>query len=553
MVESSSHDGSQIRQDSSVEPRAYRPARWPPSTLTIASSPTTTPTPTNNLVTVRTDPDASSSSRCFPRSLTVPISRHPRSFSSTPPASDLSEQSHYNPPVLLAPGLSPLLRNILPHPKAVRPNPFPTQSDLSAASTRAEQEPTALRDLRRVTAPPALLDPAHYELEPVHSRRRERDRRKLRDVLHEFERFPAYKIDRFRDLDVDRDFFECNRELNVDKDRERERAGRLRNSTSASSLTTDRMSDGARRERWTSLVDHRRSKSTPRSSKFTFRNWLFSRDKPIPFSIPDRLHDVDHPSHPDRTDTPLQTNVFRNDRHPPDDPLPHVRSSSLDETAYGRRYSPILSQNEKRVLTRSSNNKVPGDDIHAEGFQEPNIGATFDETTRVDARYNKELVADMYHEEERMRHHHRRQRQAVVRTNGSIQGRAARRGHSLTHLRSYDQEANDDIFSDRLSHRGGELDLQKGPIEQGNSDSVISALTNESDEAEGTVRTRSASEAGVHRRLSLVNTKDKVLSVWERFFNRRRSSSARRQEPTTPERNIRPPWLRFLSGEYIHG
>lgn len=553
MVDSSSQDGSQIRQDSSVEPRAYRPARWPPSTLTIASSPTTTPTPTSNLVAVRTEPDGPSSSRCFPRSFTAPISRHPRSFSSTPPASDVSDQSRQKPPVLLAPGLSPLLRNILPHPKAVRPHPFPTQSDLSAASTRAEQEPTALRDLRRVTAPPALLDPAHYEFEPLHSRRRERERRRLRDVLHEFERFPACHNDRSRGLDVDRDFFECDRDLNADKDRDFERIGKIQNSTSASSLITDRMSDGTRRERWSLLTDLRRSKSTPRFSKFTFRNWRFSRDKSAPFSIPDRLHDVDHPSHPDRTDAPLQTNVFRNDRHPPDDPLPHVRSSSLDETTYGRRCSPILSQNKKSVLTSSVNSKVIDDDVHAEGFQEPKIGATFDKSTHVDARYNKELMADMYHEEERMRHHHRRQRQPVTRTNGSIYGRAARRGHSLTHLRNYERdEANEDIFSDRLSHHGTELHRNKGSGEQGNGDSVISALTNESDEPEGTVRTRSASEAGVHRRYSLVNTKDKVLSMWERFFNRRRSSNTRRQE-STQERNIRSPWLRFLSGEYIHG
>lgn len=79
------------------------------------------------------------------------------------------------PPPHLMPALSPKLRVSLPQPKPLRPPqsslappphsssgssfPVPAPSDLSAASTRAELEPVAVKDLRRVTARLHDLDP----------------------------------------------------------------------------------------------------------------------------------------------------------------------------------------------------------------------------------------------------------------------------------------------------------------------------------------------------------------------------------------------------------
>lgn len=144
------------REDSSVEPRALKRACWPKSP--IQHTPSASPPPR------------------LPRSFTAP----PNSFSSLhqPLSFDSATPSLFDPtrPVQLSPALTPSMRSALPQPKPLRPQPPPLQSDLSAASTRAENEPLAVRDLRRVTAPPALMDPWQYDRI---NRIRDRDRKLL--------------------------------------------------------------------------------------------------------------------------------------------------------------------------------------------------------------------------------------------------------------------------------------------------------------------------------------------------------------------------------------
>ncbi|KAI0562335.1 hypothetical protein FGB62_62g220 [Gracilaria domingensis] len=72
--------------------------------------------------------------------------------------SELNDQ-----PVPLSSGLSPTVRDALPHPTPLRAQSPPVPSDLSAASTRAVTEPHTLRDLRRVTAPLSMMDPWQYD------------------------------------------------------------------------------------------------------------------------------------------------------------------------------------------------------------------------------------------------------------------------------------------------------------------------------------------------------------------------------------------------------
>eukprot|EP00178_Gracilaria_changii_P010838 TRINITY_DN313_c0_g1_i4.p1 TRINITY_DN313_c0_g1~~TRINITY_DN313_c0_g1_i4.p1 ORF type:complete len:360 (+),score=40.63 TRINITY_DN313_c0_g1_i4:1961-3040(+) len=139
------------REDSCIEPRAYHAALWPfrgPASIASSLSP-------------------SNSSRRLPRPLAAPIMNlrssavfaleHSFEFS------ELHEQ-----PVPLSSGLSPTLRDVLPHPTPLRAPSPPVPSDLSAASTRAVTEPHTLRDLRRVTAPLSMMDPWQYDTLAAH-------------------------------------------------------------------------------------------------------------------------------------------------------------------------------------------------------------------------------------------------------------------------------------------------------------------------------------------------------------------------------------------------
>lgn len=120
---------------------------------------------------------------------------------------------------------------------------------------------------------------------------------------------------------------------------------------------------------------------------------------------------------------------------------------------------------------------------------------------------------------------------------------------------------------------------KKGLRDEHDEVSVMSALTNESDEddnghGDGDVemglkmRLRSMSEAAaVHRRMSLVQTKEKVMSVWGRLKNKNRQRRQQQQHNHEAQyqrtdsggefnvgdggdrlsKNSRSPWLRFLS------
>ena len=97
--------------------------------------------------------------------------------------------------------------------------------------------------------------------------------------------------------------------------------------------------------------------------------------------------------------------------------------------------------------------------------------------------------------------------------------------------------------------------------------SVMSALTQESEDegnlngverreaeegdGEMKIRLRSVSEAAtVNRRLSLVQTKEKVRSVWGRLKNRRRQQQQQQQQQQQDDargRNLKSPWRRLLS------
>lgn len=152
-------------------------------------------------------------------------------------------------------------------------------------------------------------------------------------------------------------------------------------------------------------------------------------------------------------------------------------------------------------------------------------------------------------------------REAGLHENYRLGQLMTRRGHSLTHVDSSKELQSSSQV--RLARSGQEPQRYEGPTyeeyegggecdsqDDGNEQSVISALTNESD-VEDTMRTRSISEAVVHRRLSLVQTKDKVLSVWDRLLHRRRGHMARSRHHDSSPSPLRTSWLRFRSADAV--
>lgn len=583
MAHSSSDDGLQLRQDSSVEPRAYRAARWPPAPVPCASSSPATRT-SSNLVNPHRTPTPTTPRR-LPRSYTAPITGHLSTPSPSSPASECSDQSTRNTPVLLTPGLSPTLRGILPHPKAVRPNPFPMQSDLSAASTRAEQEPTALRDLRRVTAPPALLDPAYYEMHHVFPRRRDRRRQNQRQhdpMRHDFDRMSTINISNFNPTwnpDTSR---QPNRDRALQHDINHiSRDHRARNSGSASSMT-DRYSDIARRDRWSLLSDTlrpRRSSAATRFSKFSVRNWFAPPEKSASPVIPDRLCDVDLSPTAENHHAPVQPFVFRNERHPPDDPLPNAsypqinnphsaNSTSLDISPDVQCSQPptavsATSENQNSKLpyrsgysltpltaSKLTDNGSNWGNLQTESRFEQRLGdqlITEDDTLR-----NSSSIDQNHNPNSRncssvdTQNNHFRRRFSVDAGLKALKGRRESNSSMRCPRQPWNASRLRKVASASRRMAGSECDDHEG--------SLMSALTNESDVA-ATARSRSMSEAMVHRRLSLVPAKDKVLSMWDRFLHRRKSNNTRPRHDCAPQADglQRPPWLRFRFSEGVHG
>lgn len=581
MAHSSSHELPQLRQDSSVEPRAYRAARWPPVPFETPVSPPTTP--------------GSTTSRNFSRIQTAPITRHLSTPSSSLPASYDSDQSPRNIPVLLNSGLSPSLRGTLPHPKPVRPSPFPMQSDLSAASTRAEQEPTALRDLRRVTAPPALLDPAYYQFNTPCPRRRDRRRHNHRQHDPIPNDFDQTSFPNLTDLKPPTPDFlhQSNRHsishteiknVNINT-----RDRRFRKCRSASSLS-DRSSDVVRRDRWSILSDSlrpRRSSVATRFSKMSLRGWFVPKEKAVPPTIPDRLCEVDLSPRPERQDTPLYSPVFRNERHPPDDPLPQAFRQELPKsrsaipalldtptasdmnfvqpltsasaitdqpttsipypsgcTLYPLSASKLTDNGSNtdnlhcRVspdLSRRDNNNNPftGDDV--------NIGLANSRSTSIKGRHNQSNTGGRGTRGNQRVNLGRHSMDPGLNTPNGMR-------ESISFMQSARQAWN----SVRYINSGGESRRPGGSDFDDHEDSLMSALTNESDIA-GTTRSRSMSEAMLHRRLSIVPTKDKMLSMWDRLVHRRKSNNVRGRHDCGPhaESIHRAPWLRFRPSEGV--
>lgn len=457
------------------------------------------------------------------------------------------------------------------------------QSDLSAASTRAEQEPTALRDLRRVTAPPALLDPAYYDMQHVFPRRRDRRRQNQRQhdaMRQEFDRMsftnaPNYKptcnTDAPRQPNRDRNLL--NDIPNISRDH------RARNSGSASSLT-DRYSDVARRDRWSLLSDGlrpRRSSVATRFPKFSMRNWFAPRENTASPVVPDRLCDVDLAPTAEPPHAPVQPFVFRNERHPPDDPFPNAlrqhpnkpfptASAALDISSdvkcsqpptavsvtseshpmklpyrSGYAMTPLTAskltdngsnwgnlQVEPRFEQRSGDEFIPADDdLRNTSSTDQNHSPNYQ--SQPSATSNK-------------RHFRRRfsidagLKSLRARRESTSSARAPRQAWNSPRLRTFGSVSRRVAASDCDDHEG----------------SLISALTNESDAA-GTTRSRSMSEAMVHRRLSFVPTKDKVISMWDRFMHRRRSCNARGRHDYAPQTDAvqRPPWMKFRPSEVV--
>lgn len=121
------------------------------------------------------------------------------------------------------------------------------QSDLSAASTRAELEPLAVRDLTRMTASPMLMDPWAY------------DRR-------------GYAAVAYGNPDPNLNAQRPPRSPAVPGHRPR-----FVKSLSATSLVTDRLSDvrGGRRDRWSVITDAARDPARPEGrEKKARRTWL---------------------------------------------------------------------------------------------------------------------------------------------------------------------------------------------------------------------------------------------------------------------------------------
>ncbi|CAN8066367.1 unnamed protein product [Agarophyton chilense] len=143
---------SSSREDSCIEPRAYGAALWPfRGPASIASS-----------------LSASNSSRRLPRPLAIPrINLRSSAIFALEHSFEFSELN--DQPVPVSSGLTPSMRDALPHPTPLRAQSPPMPSDLSAASTRAVTEPHTLRDLRRVTAPLSLMNPWQYDSPPSHS------------------------------------------------------------------------------------------------------------------------------------------------------------------------------------------------------------------------------------------------------------------------------------------------------------------------------------------------------------------------------------------------
>lgn len=589
MAHSSSDDGLQFRQDSYVEPRAYRAARWPPVPLPCTPSSAATRT-SSNLLNPHRCPTPSTPRR-LPRSYTAPITRHLSTPSPSSPASDSSDQSARNTPVLLTPGLSPSLRGILPHPKAVRPSPFPMQSDLSAASTRAEQEPTALRDLRSVTAPPALLDPAYYEIHHAFPRRRDRRRQNQRQhdaMRHQFDRMSAINIPNFNPIPTPHSSRQSNRDRGLQHDINHISRHHARNSGSASSLT-DRYSDVARRDRWSLLSDSlrpRRASAATRFSKFPpLRNWFAPRENSASPVIPDRLCDVDLSPKPQTQPVstqpaPTQPFVFRNERHPPDDPFPNSTPTQPDNTKPYPAVSTSLDISPDVQCTQpptavsatsdNANPKLPyrtaysltpltASKLTDNGSNWGNLQteSRFDQpsgdplATGDDALRNSSSIEQNHNSNCRnnssldTQNKHFRRRFSVDAGLKSLKGRR----ESTSSMRRPRQPWN----TPRLRKFGGVSRRIAASECDDHEGSLMSALTNESDVA-ATARSRSMSEAVLHRRLSLVPAKDKVLSMWDRFVHRRRSSNTRGHQDCAPQADPmqRTPWLRFRVSEGVH-